>query len=76
MGTSVVLVEVAVTLRLPAEVWASFTVNGMSPVWLLAAMVRLAMSVMVGGVFSGGGGLVAPPWLKRPVMSPAVRAQP
>ena len=63
LGTRPVLPDVAVTMRLPGEVWASFTANGMSPVLLPAVMERSAMSLRVGGVLTGGGGggLVAPP---------------
>ena len=52
LGTSAVFDDEPLTVRLPAAVCASLTVNATAPV-ASSLMVRSAMSEIVGGVFDG-----------------------
>src|SRR5205814_187749 len=55
-GISAGFDEAAVTVRLPAGVSASPTVNGTAPVLVFSGVLRSVTSEIVGAVFGGGGG--------------------
>src|SRR5690606_23835277 len=53
-GTSVVFEELPVSVRLPAEVWLSPTVNAIAPVLDRKASCRAGVLLAVGAVLVGG----------------------